>query len=136
MRTSPWYVVWLQTNVCSPSGHAPCVTCMLGNSSFAPLPFLALLQGLAHCYEKGDDGHVVDRFLIEPVSANSLESMVAGAKTCFKYVCSVTLSQALTRSKASLPAEFADGLFCEEFETRCDSCARTWLRPHAMDNLL
>lgn len=28
------------------------------------------------------------------------------------------------------------GTFCEEYETRCDACARTWMRPHALDNLL
>jgi phosphatidylinositol glycan class S len=93
-------------------------------------------QGLAHCYEKGDDGKVVDRFMIEPISANSLECMGTGAKTCFKFVYSMTLGDALARNKGAFPPEFADGTFCEEFETRCDSCARTWMRPHAMDNLL
>lgn len=37
------------------------------------------LQGLAHCFERGEDGgKLQDVFVIEPVSANSLECMVAG----------------------------------------------------------
>ena len=31
------------------------------------------LQGLAHCFEKDDNGKLADRFVIEPISANSLE---------------------------------------------------------------
>lgn len=59
-----------------------------------------------------------------------------GGKTCYKHVFSTTLEQAQSRDKAALPAEFAEARFCEEYETRCDSAARTWLRPHALDNLL
>ncbi len=35
-------------------------------------------QGLAHCFEKGDDGKLTDRFVIEPITANSLECMANG----------------------------------------------------------
>ena len=62
--------------------------------------------------------------------------MAAGAKTSFKHVTSMTLADALARNKAAFPPEFGEGVFCEEYEARCDSCARTWMRPHAMDNLL
>jgi hypothetical protein len=95
-----------------------------------------LAVGLAHCFEKGDDGKLQDCFVIEPISANSLECMATGARTCFKHVFSLTLEEALARNKAALPAEFQEGVYCEEFATRCDSCARTWMRPHAMDNLM
>lgn len=95
-----------------------------------------LTLGLAHCFEKGDDGKLQNCFVIEPISANALECMATGARTCFKHVFSLTLEEALTRNKAALPAEFQDAIYCEEFATRCDSCARTWMRPHAMDNLL
>ncbi|KFM23402.1 hypothetical protein F751_1098 [Auxenochlorella protothecoides] len=95
-----------------------------------------LTLGLAHCFEKTDDGKLVDRYIIEPLSANSLECMANGGKTCYKHVFSTTLEQAQSRDKAALPAEFAEARFCEEYETRCDSAARTWLRPHALDNLL
>lgn len=144
------------------------------------------LQGLAHCFERGDDGGKLrDVFVIEPVSANSLECMVAGkasassrltsslkekaalqlhcastghnitymhsksgcppvpiasrcagAQTCFKALVGVTLGDAMARDKSKLPEEFADASFCEHYDFRCDATARTWLRPHAQDNLL
>ena len=105
-------------------------------SEWATPPATYLCLGLAHCFEKGDDGKLADRFLIEPVSANSLEAMAAGAKTSFTLVFGTTLGAALARDRAALPADFAEARFCDEFETRCDSCARTWRRPHAVDNLL
>ncbi len=37
------------------------------------------LQGLAHCFEKDDNGKLADRFVIEPISANSLEVRGFGA---------------------------------------------------------
>ena len=177
--------------------------------------------GLAHCFEKGDDGKLADRFVIEPITANSLECMAnggwaagraarrrgvqagswmrlygaagvevraqrqwggacvvreleceagarppcvlwqqrrwppvrrlhldgrptpalcpappAGAKTCFKHVYSCSLEEALAKDRSALPPEFAAGVFCENFEARADACARTWMRPHALDNLL
>ncbi|GAB4820506.1 hypothetical protein N2152v2_007552 [Parachlorella kessleri] len=92
--------------------------------------------GLAHCFEKGDDGKLTDRFVIEPITANSLECMANGAKTCFKHVYSLTLEEAAARNKGAFPPEFADGVFCENYDLRVDSCARTWMRPHPMENLL
>ena len=34
------------------------------------------LQGLAHCFEKNENGKLADCFVIEPISANSLEVWV------------------------------------------------------------
>ena len=59
-----------------------------------------------------------------------------GASTSFKHVFSLRLGEALARDKSALPPEFAAGSYCENFEARCDACARTWMRPHALDNLL
>jgi len=95
-----------------------------------------LVLGLAHCFEKGDDGKLKDVMVIEPVSANSLEGMVAGTKTCFKIVTGLTVGEAMRRDKSSLPPEFLEGTFCEDYEFRCEASARTWARPHAQDNLL
>ena len=36
-------------------------------------PISHVLQGLAHCFEKDDNGKLADSFVIEPISANSLE---------------------------------------------------------------
>jgi len=41
-----------------------------------------LAQGLAHCFEKRDDGKLQDKFVIEPITANSLECMAAGVFPC------------------------------------------------------
>lgn len=92
-----------------------------------------LCVGLAHCFEKADDGKLVDRLIIEPISANSLEAMSHGAKTSFLHVFSLLLKDAISKT---LPSEFDDGVFCDEYETRCDAAARTWMRPRAVDDLM
>jgi hypothetical protein len=69
-------------------------------------------------------------------AARSFPALPAGGKTCFKLVYSMTLEEAAARDKAAFPPEFAEGVFCENYELRIDSCARTWMRPHAMENLL
>ena len=61
---------------------------------------------------------------------------LTGARTSFKLVTGVDMSTAALRDKAQLPEEFADGVFCSSFVTRCEAAARTWLRPHAQDNLM
>lgn len=94
-----------------------------------------LVVGLAHCFERNDDGKLVDRLVIEPISANSLESMSHGAKTSYIHVYGVMLEDAL-RKGGALPAEFDAGVFCDNYEIRCDAAARTWMRPHAVDNLM
>lgn len=48
----------------------------------------------------------------------------------------VFLDKALMKDKTILPEEFSEGLFCENYEYRCEASARTWTRPHAMDNLM
>lgn len=66
----------------------------------------------------------------------SAASAHAGAQTCFKTLVGVTLEDAMSRDKSKLPADFAEAAFCEDYDFRCDATARTWLRPHAQDNLL
>ena len=36
------------------------------------------LQGLAHCFRKDENGKLMDHFVIEPISANSLEVLTTG----------------------------------------------------------
>lgn len=90
---------------------------------------------LAHCFEKNDEGKLQDCLVIEPVSANSLEAMSHGAKTSYIHVFGILLEDALKRAE-KLPDEFQTGAFCENYEARCDAAARTWMRPHAVDNLM
>ena len=94
-----------------------------------------LSVGLAHCFEKNDEGKLVDRLVIEPISANSLEAMSHGAKTSYIHVFGILLEDALKRGE-KLPSEFDSGTFCENYDARCDAAARTWMRPHAVDNLM
>eukprot|EP00803_Ostreobium_quekettii_P011565 evm.model.scf_130EXC.8 EVM.evm.TU.scf_130EXC.8 scf_130EXC:112879-114990(+) len=96
--------------------------------------YLAL--GLSHCFEKTEEGKLDDKFVIEPIGASSLECMANGAKTSFKFVTGITLEEALQQNKTVLPKEFNDGLYCQDFEVRCQATARTWARPHAQDNLM
>ena len=70
------------------------------------------------------------------MTANSLECMVLGAKTCFKAATGLTVEEALKRDKSILPEEFQGATFCNDYDFRVGASARTWLRPHAQDNLL
>ncbi len=74
--------------------------------------------------------------MIEPISANALECMAAGAKTSFIETVGVRASDAMAKDKSLLPPEFAEAAFCDDWEFRVGACVRTWLRPHAQDNLL
>jgi hypothetical protein len=93
-------------------------------------------QGLAHCFRKGDDGKLEDLFVIEPLSASSLECMATGARTSFRLAYGLSLGDAASRDRARLPPELAAGVWCEDYELRLAAAARTWLRPHAQDNLM
>ncbi|KAJ9505058.1 hypothetical protein QJQ45_021403, partial [Haematococcus lacustris] len=95
-----------------------------------------LQKGLAHCFEKSDEGKLVDRMVIEPLSASSMECLATGAQTSFKVVAGVTLGTALARDLSQLPAELQSGRFCDTWDVRCEAAARTWTRPHAQDNLM
>ncbi|KIY95315.1 hypothetical protein MNEG_12646 [Monoraphidium neglectum] len=92
--------------------------------------------GLAHCFRKKEDGKLEDVFVIEPLSATSLECMATGARTSFKVAVGVKVADALSRNKGALPEAFQDGLWCEKYDARLDAAARTWQRSHAQDNLM
>jgi len=64
--------------------------------------------------------------------------MTAGGKTCFLEVTSVRLGKALERDLGALPALWAEkgAVWCDDYDFRAGACARTWLRPHAQDNLM
>eukprot|EP00884_Botryococcus_braunii_P001811 jgi/Botrbrau1/11630/Bobra.0209s0021.1 len=82
------------------------------------------------------NGRLTDRFVIEPIAANALECMAAGGKTSFLEVVGLTAADALARDLSRLPPEWEGATFCDDFEFRVGACVRTWLRPHAQDNLL
>lgn len=90
---------------------------------------------LARCYEQTPNG-LEDLYIIEPVTAGSLESLINGAKTTYVEVTGTTIDQALTKQNNVLPVSFKDAKFCEDFEFRAKCATRTWLRPHPQENLL
>jgi len=92
--------------------------------------------GLAHCFQKSDEGKLENLFVIEPLSASSLECMAAGARTSYKAVYGLSYAEASQRSREVLPEAFAEGLFCDKWNVRLEAAARTWQRPHAQDNLM
>lgn len=94
------------------------------------------IQGLAHCFEKSDEGKLVDRMVIEPVSANSLECMAAGGKTSFVEVAALRAGQAMAKDRSAMPSSWSAASFCDDWAFRVGACARTWGRPHAADNLM
>ena len=59
-----------------------------------------------------------------------------GARTSFKCATGMRMGDVLSKDKSKLPEQYAEGVFCEKFEVRCEAAARTWLRPHAQDNLM
>lgn len=66
------------------------------------------------------------------------QCMTAGAKTCFLEVTSVRLGKAMERNLEELPAMWTEkgAVWCDDYDFRVGACARTWLRPHAQDNLM
>ena len=48
----------------------------------------------------------------------------------------MTVGQALSMDRDALPADFEGASWCENYDYRCQAAARTWQRPHAMDNLM
>eukprot|EP00976_Prorocentrum_cordatum_P065136 1177785-Prorocentrum_minimum.AAC.2 len=130
---------------------------------------LTVVQGLAHCFEKINN-KLVDRFVIEPVTAGTVESMAAdrvkievnslalsayptscsqnislrfnmrfrsGALTSYKALTSTKLGEAIKMDLSLLPEELRaekDVSFADNFVFRTECVARTWGRPHAVEN--
>ncbi|GBF89406.1 hypothetical protein Rsub_01978 [Raphidocelis subcapitata] len=92
--------------------------------------------GMAHCFKKNENGKLEDVFVIEPLSASSLECMATGARTSFRVASGIRFADALSRDRARLPEGFEEGRWCDNYEYRLVAAARTWLRPHAQDNLM
>jgi len=98
--------------------------------------YLAL--GVSHCFEK-KESKLVDKFVVEPLTAGTLESLQNGARTAFKVVAGVTFDEATCGELSKLPAclQAYDGVtFGEDFLHRASAAARTWQRPHSQENLL
>lgn len=95
-----------------------------------------IVLGLAHCFRKDENGKLQDAFVVEPVTAGTLECMENGGTTCYKCVTATTLGVALKEDLSLLPVEMQAGSICDEFEFRALCASRTWKRDHPQQNLL
>lgn len=69
-------------------------------------------------------------------TCHPLNPRAPGGRTSFKLAAGARLADAAARDKAALPPAFGPGLWCDKWEERLGAAARTWLRPHAQDNLM
>ncbi|KAG0621784.1 hypothetical protein M758_3G048100 [Ceratodon purpureus] len=95
-----------------------------------------IVLGLAHCFRKDENGKLQDAFVVEPVTAGTLECMENGGVTCYKCVTATTLGVALKEDVSLLPAEMQSGTISDEFNFRAKCASRTWKRDHPQQNLL
>nr|PNR29391.1 hypothetical protein PHYPA_028084 [Physcomitrium patens] len=95
-----------------------------------------IVLGLAHCFRKDENGKLKDVFVVEPVTAGTLECMENGGVTCYKCVTATNLGVALQEKVELLPAEMQGGVFGDEFDFRAKCASRTWKRDHPQNNLL
>ncbi len=73
----------------------PAAAALATASSTSPVPWptpvdparLLRSQGLSHCYAKNEDGKLVDQYVIEPITANSLECMANGERRAKPCLC-------------------------------------------------
>jgi hypothetical protein len=83
-----------------------------------------LVVGLATCFIKDDDGvHAVK--VIEPIPSAALAAIVKGIPTSYELAMATTIGAVLPGHE--LPAGFpAEAQFCDEFDYRATSAARTY----------
>lgn len=92
--------------------------------------------GLAHCFEQVD-GKLQDVWIMEPVSASTVEVVGNGAATSYEAFLGTTVGTIVAADDSVLPADFKcgrDGVrWGENLEFRSGCAARTWMRDHARD---
>jgi len=126
----------------SPVGQrAPGVACACapgqdyGEDLTVPDDYFVCL-GLAHCFEQSDKGKLKDVWVLEPISASTVEVLINGADTSYEAFMGSTVGEVLAQDTGALP----EALLCghevqwgEKLEFRTGCAARTWLRDHARD---
>jgi hypothetical protein len=113
---------------------------MASVTSYPNAPDLAaedyIVIGLATCFVK-DDGEVHQVEVIEPIPSASLETLVKGISTSFKFACAITLGSVLEEDKLQIPAGFPQtAQFCDDFVERAIAAARTYKRREAAKSLI
>ena len=113
---------------------------MASVTSYPNAPDLAaedyIVIGLATCFVK-DDGEVHQVEVIEPIPSASLETLVKGISTSFKFACATTLGSVLEEDKLQIPTGFPQtAQFCDDFVERAIAAARTYKRREAAKSLI
>lgn len=92
--------------------------------------------GLAHCFEQGEGGKLMDKWILEPVNASSVEVVNNGCETSYEAFVACDVGTILAQDISKLPEKLLQGKEASwgsdlEFRTGC--AARTWMRDHARD---
>lgn len=91
--------------------------------------------GVAHCFEQVD-GKLKDVWVLEPLTASTVEVIQNGCRTSHETYIGTTVGQILKRDTSLFPKELLNGhevQFGENLEFRTGCAARTWMRDHARD---
>lgn len=94
-----------------------------------------IVCGVAHCFEQVE-GKLKDVWVLEPISASTVEVVHNGAATSYEAFVGTTVGDILAKDTSRFPeallcgheVQWGDNL---EFRTGC--AARTWMRDHARD---
>ena len=93
-------------------------------------------QGVAHAFKKVDGGKLADDFVIEPLTAASVEAMNNGARTCYTAATATTFGAIKAQDVQTLPAAFQNARFADDWSYRAACAARSWTRPHAQQAIV
>jgi len=94
-----------------------------------------VVVGLAHCFEQVE-GKLKDTYVLEPVSASTVEVINNGASTSYETLIGTTVDALLKQDADAFPAELLCGQearWGDNLEYRTGCAARTWMRDHARD---
>lgn len=95
-----------------------------------------IVIGLATCFIK-ENGEVHQVDVIEPIPSASLEALLKGIPTSYKYACATNLGSVIHEDEPILPAGFPDSAqFVDEFVSRVFAAARTYKRRESAKSLI
>lgn len=96
-----------------------------------------IVCGLAHCFEQIEGGKLADVYVLEPVSASTVEVVNNGCQTSYEAFVGTSVGELLGQDTSAFPAELlcghTDVRFADNLEFRTGCAARTWMRDHAQD---
>lgn len=95
-----------------------------------------IVIGLATCFIK-EDGEVHQVDVIEPIPSASLEALLKGIPTSYKYACATNLGSVISKDEPILPTDFpSSAQFADEFIPRVFAAARTYKRRESAKSLI